>query len=158
MVDGHVRQKLLSGLRILLLSLPMVAVALAQPASESTSPDNSITNVIDVIRRIQTEPSPRKRSDLAEQLALLVRQAEPAKFDAKVVDDMAALLDDSEPSVRIWAAGALGNIGPYATRAVPALEKALREEEAASASQLFVPALGEDVIIRHALAKIRRQE
>jgi HEAT repeat protein len=45
------------------------------------------------------------------------------------VDALAEALKDPDPSVRGWAAQALGQIGPKATAAVPALTEALKDKD-----------------------------
>lgn len=82
------------------------------------------------IRKINSESDRGKRIDLSTELAFYVRDHPDCKNGSKIVDDLVTLLSDKVDGVRMGAAMALGYIGPPAMRAVPALEKAVKESDA----------------------------
>ena len=66
------------------------------------------------------------RYHLSEHLASVVADARNADIDDHAIDEIAALLDHSDGTVRVMgAAQALGEIGPRARKTLPALEKEL---------------------------------
>ena len=99
--------------------------------------EESHTREIDtLIEKIKHAPDGRTRSDLALELERVVnRVGKSEQFDDRVIDDMASLLDDR--AVRFWIAPALGELGTRARRAVPALKKALEDEEVAEATMML---------------------
>lgn len=130
----------------------------AMSASASSRPErqsDTVANIERLITQIQTEQSPRIRWDLAQQLSDLVRRADPADINTDVIDHIAGLLSDRADFVRLWAAVALGNIGPPARRAIPALEKALSELPVLYSGAVMQPALDSSGAIVPALRKIR---
>jgi HEAT repeat protein len=81
-----------------------------------------------LLGQIRSEPSGNARSEMAKDLAVFLTDL-PDSVRAQAIDEgridaIASLLNDENDSVRFWAAGALGKIGPTATRAVPALKEA----------------------------------
>lgn len=71
----------------------------------------------------------------------------------ELIDDLCALLQDRSDAVRLYAAIALGNIGPRASPAIPALRDALKRAKV-PAGQLG-PDLGSDAAIPIAIDKIQ---
>lgn len=67
------------------------------------------------------------RTNEAERLSDLTERIDPKKVDDKTLADLISLLSISDDSVRGWAATALGNLGPRAKAAVPALLKDIHE-------------------------------
>ena len=93
----------------------------------------------------------------AMQLNLFVHNQPQPRLDALdpgTIDAIASLLEFED--TRIWSAWTLARIGSAAKRSVPALERALREEEA-------IPPLGLQTgvsvvdALRQALASIRAE-
>jgi hypothetical protein len=106
-----------------------------------------------LIEKIKQETDSRRRYDLATELAHGVSQLRASEqIDDKFIDDLAGLLGDRV--VRFWIAGSLGQLGPRAMRAVPALESALKEEEVAERAMSGVPSVSIGDAIRLALKKI----
>lgn len=125
--------------------------------SEPLPATNELARAVDVIT---TETSPRARYDAAQALAIRVRQMAEAgeleRVDLATIDKIASLLSDSEDSVREWAALALGQFGPRAERAVPALELALaRAEKIERQSSRIVLPRTSAASIRAAIGRIR---
>ncbi len=87
-------------------------------------------------------------------LIKLASEKNPTNVSDEDVWEIVGLLEDRDISVRTSAAAALGALGHRATSAVPALERALKSEEAGSTSSRRQD-LGANVIIRHALERIR---
>ena len=81
----------------------------------------------DLIARIRTESSDQARRDEAQDLALRISQIVDEGQSAAIGDDtiaaLVALLEDDNEAGDFWVAGALGLIGPRASRAVPVLEE-----------------------------------
>ncbi len=67
------------------------------------------------------------RTNAAEAISRLTSNIDPKKVDDKTLRDLVTLLDIPDGSVRGWVAGALGNLGPRAKMAVPALLRVIRE-------------------------------
>jgi len=67
------------------------------------------------------------RTDAAEHLAELTRRVDPNSVDDATLAEMISLPNTSEDSVRFWVAASLGNLGPHAKAAIPALLKLLPE-------------------------------
>ena len=75
--------------------------------------------------------STKEREDKAYRLAVLIQRKVGKPAPEKVITALANLMNDSDQVVRFWTAGALGQLGPQAAPAIPALEKALEEARAA---------------------------
>lgn len=97
-----------------LLTIPAVAGERANP-------------LMQIIRKIKAEPSKQKRSDLSVQLVNIVIMRKEEGLSDLELSKLASLLESSDDGVRLYAASALGVLGPSAQIAVPALRKA--EEE-----------------------------
>ena len=114
---------------VMLLSL-LVAVAFSNVVDAADPPTPQTVVVIkDMITKIGMQHSAELRANLAGQLVDYIQQSEQSDvnaLDVEVIDDLAHLLNDTDDDVRCWAALSLGQIGPRATRTIPALEKALR--------------------------------
>jgi hypothetical protein len=122
------------------------------------------SEITTLIAEIVHQPDTRLRQDLAEELLMVTnRVGTSEQFDDRLIDDMASLLRDR--SIRSWIAPALGMLGPRARRAVPALKKALEDEEVVESTAMLDEDEAERVLfmnrglsvanaIRLALAKI----
>ena len=106
-----------------------------------------------LIEKISHETDSRTRYDLAYDLLKVARQVPASEqINDRMIDDLVGLLDDRV--IRAEIAGALGWLGPRAKRAVPALEKALEEEEAAERAMIVGPDVSTADGIRGALKMI----
>jgi HEAT repeat protein len=79
------------------------------------------------VQKVRSEFDRDKRIDLSTELAFQVRAYPNCAQYPRIVDDIAALLDDPADGVRMGAAMALGYIGPPAMRAVPALKRTIKQ-------------------------------
>jgi hypothetical protein len=94
--------------------------------------DDAITlkDLRETIIKVRTMSGPSMaRTNAAEHLSQLTRQIEPKKVDDKMLRDMVSLLNIPDDSVRLRVAGAMGNLGPRAKMAVPALLRVIRETD-----------------------------
>jgi HEAT repeat protein len=104
------------------------------------------------------EPSAAVRVAVAEKLSNLVEvevRSNIDALDASVIDALAARLDDPNDDVRYFVATALGHFGARASRAVPALERVLKEVVFVPGSGVVAPAQGSATAILGALQRIR---
>jgi hypothetical protein len=79
------------------------------------------------IREVRLASTVEVRRQRAEQLDTLVLRG--GRFPASRVTEITALLKSSDDVVRYWIAQTLGDIGPEAKSAIPALEKLLPSVE-----------------------------
>jgi hypothetical protein len=105
------------------LALPMVFAGGSDDAQALKDLRGMIAKV-----RTMNEPS-MARTNAAEALSRLTRNIDPKKVDDKTLSDLVSLLDVPDGSVRGWVAGALGNLGPRAKMAVPALLRVIHEAD-----------------------------
>lgn len=63
----------------------------------------------------------------AKRLATLTKKIDPNAIDDKTLKNLTSLLNEPEDSVRFWVTVSIGNLGPRAKEAVPALLKDIRE-------------------------------
>jgi hypothetical protein len=102
--------------------------------------------------------SPKEREEKAYQLAALIRRKAGQTAPKQLIADLADLMSETDQMVRLWTAGSLGNLGPQAAAAMPALEKAFAEARAAEPADGFRTGIHLDDVIRQALEKIRRRK
>jgi HEAT repeat protein len=102
--------------------------------------------------------STKEREDKAYQLAVLIRRKTGRAAPQKLVTDLAALMSDPDQMVRLWTAGALGNLGPQAAAAIPALEKAFEDAQVADPPGGLRTGIHLDDVIQQAMEKIRRRK
>jgi HEAT repeat protein len=145
--------------KVVLVLSAGLAIASAQ-AADTSAPAKSgdaMAKIEAMIEKIRTERSIDIRMDIAQQLSTLIGHLDHSdllSLDSSVIDDIASLLTDRYDGVRMWAAAALGQIGAPAARAIPALERALKESEPVPGSGVIGPDLSSDMAIRPALQKI----
>ncbi|MBV8537482.1 MAG: HEAT repeat domain-containing protein [Alphaproteobacteria bacterium] len=109
-----------------------------------------------LIERIRSERDTRARTELATELAnLSAENAGSTEIDEDMIDAISSLLSDRDDSVRFWAALSLGQFGKRASRAVPALNRALKEADERDRSMVLGPDLGSADAIHSALQKIQ---
>jgi hypothetical protein len=94
-----------------------------EPAPAACSGHDAIA----AIQAVKKADTPRERMRRARVVDKLLMQ-NPACGTQDVVSELIGLLHDSNGGVRYWSAMALGDIGPAAAPAIPALEDALRKE------------------------------
>jgi HEAT repeat protein len=84
----------------------------------------------EMIAKVRTMSGPSMaRTNAAEALSQLTKNIDPKKVDDKTLRDLVSLLDTPDGSVRLRVAAALGNLGPRAKMAVPALLRVIRETD-----------------------------
>ncbi len=81
------------------------------------------------------------RDQRAHDLLDSVKQLGPHNVTNADIAAMTGLLDNLGDPARYWVAVTLGDIGPRATQAVPALERAYEQEVCITASKAFAPAI-----------------
>jgi len=92
---------------------------------------------IEAIRAVKKPNTPRERMARAREVDKLLMQ-NPSCGSPDVVAELIKLLRDLNGGVRYWSAMALGDVGPTASAAIPALEEALNNEPKVPASQFPV--------------------
>lgn len=98
------------------------------PAGESVSTNSR--ELKEMALKVERETSSSIRAQVVSELALRARQVkDPQEIDDDTINAISRLLGDREDAVRSWAAVTLGNLGPRAQSAVPALMTALRGKE-----------------------------
>jgi len=127
------------------------ALGSGKPQDESAT----LTAIGVTIAQLHSEVSSYERANLAEKLANLIREVNPNKIRDAEIDEISDLLGDSFDPVRMWCAFALGNIGPRALRAIPALQNALKSPIPVTPSFFAQPTMDSSMAIQTALRKIR---
>jgi hypothetical protein len=114
--------------RICCLSVFAVLVIATARASNQKD-DATLSNQLrESIERVRTTKGPSMaRINAAERLAQLTKAINPKDVDDKTFDNLTSLLNTTDDSVRFWVAASLGNLGPRAKAAVPALLKDINE-------------------------------
>lgn len=124
-----------------------LAVMLAREG-RATSETELMGLLKQTIEKVRTAELARAKRDAAEQLPSLTLKINPKDIDDKTLADLVSLLDNWDYSVLVPVATSLGNIGPRARVAVPALLKILPEVDCLWGD--FPPA----PVIRDALTRI----
>lgn len=88
---------------------------------------SSKSHVEHVVTQIRSEQSASLRIHEAEELAQWIAGPMPKSVSDSDIDALATLMGDSDDAIRFWAAGALGELGQRASRAMPMLLGALAE-------------------------------
>ena len=125
------------------------------PVAARTDGWRAITRLAESIRS-PSSLSAEEREDKASQLAALIRRKAGKPAPQKLITLLTAMMSDTDQMVRAWTAGALGNLGPQAAAAIPALEKALEEAQIADPPGGFRTGIHLDDVIQEALKKIRK--
>lgn len=110
--------------------LLLCAACLALPVvfADATDDAKALKDLREMIVRVRTmSESSVDRTNAAEAISRLTRNIDPKKVDDKTLRDLVSLLNIPDDSVRLWVAGALGDLGPRAKVAVPALMRVIRE-------------------------------
>jgi hypothetical protein len=135
--------------------------AIPQGVCNSANETNMVAKIEAMVADIHRESDAGARIQAARELSLFVRGQERKsldKLDGGAIDAIASLLRDKLDTVKSWAAIALGEIGPTASRAVPALESARKHIEPALEYPIIGkigPSTSADAEIQDALEKIR---
>lgn len=98
---------------VLAFLLPSVALAKTRPEI-----NHQLRSAIARVRRAKTLP---EKLDAAERLVALTDERDCSAVTDETIHSLASLLDIEDDGVRMWVAGALGDIGPRASEAVPKL-------------------------------------
>jgi HEAT repeat protein len=80
--------------------------------------------------KVKAAPPSADRGEIARRLERLIDRKRSRIAPKELVDRLIDLMGDENGQVRAWVAVALGDLGPRATAAIPALEKAREEDEA----------------------------
>jgi hypothetical protein len=104
------------------------ALLQAGPARAQAKPDinRQLRSAIARVRRAKTTDA---KSDAAERLVALTYEKDCSAVTDETIHSMVSLLDMPDDVVRMWVAGALGDIGPRAKIAAPKLLSILAEVE-----------------------------
>lgn len=100
---------------------------------DSTAGPAALSHVQHVVAAMEHETSQTRRIQDAEGLATWAISSTPRQVSDADIDALARLMRDSDDSIRLWIADALGQLGPSASRAMPALVQALKERPCANA-------------------------
>lgn len=115
----------------LILSANLVGIS--SPIAGTTRPSEQgeyCEVAASMVDQIHNGSDKGERGDIAADLNSFIYYFPECGQNQDMVRNIADLLDDKNDRVRFYAAAALGNIGPAARSAVPALERALRESDA----------------------------
>lgn len=125
-----------------LLCSAMFVVPSPLPAQSGTPFDIAAPgNIGEAIARVHLVSDGDERFKEIQRIAIVLRGDSSGIVERDVIA-LAALMRDPDDGVRRWAAVALGNIGPRAAAAVPALQAALPEVDC-----LWAPASSRSGII-----------
>jgi hypothetical protein len=102
-------------------------LSLAMTAGAAMAGPTTMSDVSGAIQKIKEEQSRTLRTKDAEQLSDSIKREDPANISDADIDALAGMMSDRDDSVRMWIATSIGFIGPRARRAIPQLERALRE-------------------------------
>jgi hypothetical protein len=103
-----------------------MALFLPSAAKAQTGPDinQQLRSAITSVRKAKTITA---SSDASERLVSLTYEKDCSGVSDETINSMVSLLNIPNDIVRMWVAGALGNIGPRAKVAVPKLLKILSD-------------------------------
>ena len=95
-------------------------------AGARTKPDinQQLQSTIAKVRKAKTTTA---KADAAERLVALTYERDCSDVTDETIQSMISLLDMPDDVVRMWAAAALGDVGPRAKAAVPKLLSILAE-------------------------------
>jgi hypothetical protein len=103
------------------LLLPGVARAEAKPTINQ--------QLQQAIAKVRKAKATAAKSDAAERLVALTYERDCSDVTDETIQSLISLLDMPDDVVRMWVAGALGDIGPRAKGAAPKLLRILAEVE-----------------------------
>jgi len=112
-----------------------VAMSAKDPAASSTVyqkvQSDADSYVKTAIKGVTDAPSRKLKIERAQELSRWVAR-HSSDVSATDVDTLANLLSDEEDAVRLWIAGALGQLGDKAKSAAPQLQRAIQERPCAN--------------------------
>lgn len=152
-------QKILFMLLMLSTCTPAININ-AEEASQSDQTSEYVNSqrLYDLAHRAQKVTDKHQRVVIASQIKDDVKRMHRRdldRLDLRVVDAISALLRDDDDTVRLYAAVALGDIGPRARTALPALNDALTHPAPPLPGPIPLrPDLGSDAAIPMAIKKI----
>lgn len=131
-------------------------VAVSSPVSQASIAPLNCQAILQGVQDVRMEKDIDGRIDIAEQIAATVRANSECGSNEAVVKALISLLSDDVDGVRYEAAIALGDIGPRAKSAVPALYKAMKRSDAIldARSEVMIPTSYSGQAIRYAISKI----
>ncbi|HKO96584.1 MAG TPA: hypothetical protein VJU86_06320 [Pyrinomonadaceae bacterium] len=137
------------------LLIAALCISCVLQGSVTARPDGwrAITILVESLKE-SSSLSAKERGEKAYQLATLIRRKAGKPAPKKLITDLADLMSDADTMVRAWTAGSLGNLGPQAAAAMPALEKAFEEAQAADPPDRPRTGIHLDDVIQQALEKI----
>jgi len=144
-----VKTSLVAGISALL----SISACVASQAEQKGVDLKSIHSFASQIREAQ-EPA---RSQIAAAMAKYVSAMNAdarQTIRASDIDDLANLLTDKSPTVQYFAADTLGELGPFAKAAVPAIRAAILRIEAEERAALLKPSLTGAAPLYEAIHKI----
>ena len=124
------------------------SILLLSDIAQAQSDRPSEEELVQALQKVRTTISLTARTNAAEHVAPLTRRMDPQNVSDTTVGGLVSLLNTNEDSVRAWVAASLGNLGPRAKAAVPALLKLLPEVDCLRGSLTSAP------FIRLALERI----
>lgn len=142
--------------RLFVASLTLAWVVEA-PVAAQTDGWQTITTLVESIKTPSSLPV-KERRGRARQFAVLIHDKTGKTAPEKLITDLAGVMSDSDQVVRFWTAGALGNLGPQAVAAIPALERAFAEAQAADPPGRARSGIHLDDVIQRAMDKITRHK
>jgi hypothetical protein len=84
---------------------------------------------VELADEVKVAPPSADRGEMARRLERVIDRKRRRTAPKELVDKLINLMSDEDKQVRFWVAVALGDLGPQATPAIPALEKARKEDE-----------------------------
>jgi hypothetical protein len=107
--------------------LALMIVGVQAPSLASQDPWRKEVELAD---KVKVAASSVKQGEMARRLEGLINRKRRKIAPKELVDKLIDLMSDENKQVRLWVALALGDLGPQAAPAIPALEKAREEDEA----------------------------
>jgi len=118
-----------------------------------------ISDIEPLLKKIETEQSPRARWDLADELAMTLWTAPDLdRISDDLINRIILLLRDNDEAVQFSVAKGLGRLGPRAMAAVPELERIMREADASEKLNIIGLGVSTADTMREALTRITGRE
>jgi hypothetical protein len=120
---------------------------------------DAVYSLQDLSRQMKAEQSSVLRHEMAAHIASISQSMSTAERQSVSDETIDALVELLAPrySGTIFIATALGNLGPRAERALPALEEALRLAQRHEANLEVRPTVSHVYALQHAIARIREE-
>lgn len=116
--------------------LALLAVALLRVCSTKAEGHEMLRQQFsDEIATVRTSNDSAVKIKAAEHLYSLTKGNGAKRFDDQCIAELAGLLGMHNDAVRYWVARSIGNFGPRAKTAVPALERVLPEVDCIKGSK-----------------------